>query len=87
MRVPILLTASWLALAGCVSMDAAECRGANWFDIGYRDGLAGLQWTTDAIYENQCSRHGVTLDADEYRKGWQDGKWEYEKRAIRDSTD
>jgi len=76
-----------LTLTGCVSMDAAECRGANWQEIGYRDGLAGMQWTTDAVYEGQCARHGITLDAVAYKTGWQDGKWEYEKRAIRDSTD
>ena len=87
MRIPFVLAVTCLTLAGCVSMDASECRSANWFDLGYRDGLAGLQWTTDAIYENQCGKFGVALDAGEYRKGWQDGKWEYEKRAIRDSTD
>lgn len=86
MRVPLIL-ATCLTLTGCASMDAAECRSANWFDIGFRDGLAGLQWTSDVVYENQCSKYGVTLDVAEYRNGWQDGKWEYEKRAVRDSTD
>ena len=69
-----------MTLTGCMSMDAAECRGANWFDIGYRDGSRGLQWTTDVIYENQCGKHGVQPDAAAYRKGWQEGLWEHNKR-------
>jgi hypothetical protein len=84
---PLVATFIILASAGCATMDAAECRSANWQDVGYRDGLAGLQWTTDVVYDGQCAKHGVTLDALAYRTGWQDGKWEYEKRAIRDSTD
>jgi hypothetical protein len=84
MRVPFLLAAAAMTLTACTSMDAAECRGASWFDIGYRDGLLGLQQTADVIYENQCGKHGVALDVAEYRKGWQNGNWVYEHRADSD---
>ena len=75
-----------LTLGGCVTMDAAECSSASWFDLGYRDGLAGLQ-RMDAAYEYQCGKHGAKTDVAAYAVGWQDGHWIYAQRAIRDSTD
>jgi hypothetical protein len=67
-------------------MDAGECRATNWFDTGFRDGLAGMQ-RMDNAYEYQCSKHGAMPDTAAYATGWQDGHWEYERRAVRDSTD
>jgi hypothetical protein len=62
-------------------MDAEQCRGANWYDLGFRDGIYGLQ-RTDFLYASQCSGHGVTVDQAAYVKGWQEGNWEYERRKI-----
>jgi hypothetical protein len=78
----------WLALlvaavgcAGCVTMDAAECRSAKWSDVGYRDGLAGLR-PMDAFYDYECGKQGVLPDLKAYMTGWQDGKWEYDHRVL-----
>ena len=81
-----LIAFTCLTLAGCVTMDASECRGANWYDLGYRDGLFGLQ-RMDIVYEEQCGKHGVKPDAAAYGKGWQEGLWEYDKRKIHGGTD
>ncbi len=43
MRLLLAVAVVSLTSAGCVSMDVAECRAANWYDLGFRDGLAGLQ--------------------------------------------
>ncbi|HXU42393.1 MAG TPA: DUF2799 domain-containing protein [Burkholderiales bacterium] len=75
-----------LATAACASMDATECRGANWYEIGFRDGLFGMQ-RMDFVYTEQCGKHGVKLDAAAYAKGWQEGVWEYDKRKIHGGTD
>jgi hypothetical protein len=86
MRVPFILAFACLALAGCAGMSAEECRTSNWFDVGFRDGLAGMQ-RRDITYEYQCGQQGVAPDSRAYLTGWQDGKWEFEKRSVRDSTD
>jgi len=46
-------------------MGDAECRGANWYDVGYRDARFKLQ-SQQGIYAQQCQRHGVTVDAARY---------------------
>jgi hypothetical protein len=73
-------------MTGCASMDATECRGANWYDIGFRDGLYGMQ-RMDFVYTEQCGKHGVQPDTATYTKGWQEGVWEYDKRKIHGGTD
>jgi hypothetical protein len=82
----LLSTFIILASAGCVTMDVAQCSGTNWFDRGFSDGLYGLQ-RMDVAYDERCAKHGVRIDTAAYASGWQDGKWEFERRAIRDSTD
>ena len=66
-------------------MSAEDCRGADWQQLGFRDGLYGIQ-RMDAVYGGQCEKHGARVDSAAYGKGWQDGKWEYEKRAMRDNS-
>ena len=82
MRRHLVLAVTCLTLTGCVSMDASECRGANWYDVGFRDGLAGLQ-RMDIVYDDQCSKHGAKVDTATYAKGWQEGKWEDDSRRRR----
>jgi hypothetical protein len=82
----VLLAFTCMTLGACVSMDAAECRGANWYDLGFRDGLAGLQ-RMDIPYDHECGKQGVKLDVDAYAKGWQEGKWEYDSRISRSRGD
>ena len=75
-----------LTLTGCVSMGAAECGSANWYDLGFRDGLYGLQ-RMDIVYDEQCGKHGSKPDAAAYAKGWQEGKWEYDSRKRMGGSD
>lgn len=82
MRRLLGLAVTCLTLTSCVSMDAADCRGANWYDLGYRDGLSGLQ-RMDIAYDDQCGRHGAKADTAAYAKGWQEGKWEDDSRRRR----
>jgi hypothetical protein len=81
MKVILSVAFASLTLAGCAGMDAAECRSAVWHEIGFRDGLAGLQ-KMDFVYDHQCGRHGAKLDQVAYVKGWQEGLWEFETRKI-----
>jgi hypothetical protein len=85
MRAPLLLAAA-LTLSGCIDMSAAECGGANWFDIGFRDGLAGMQ-RMDIAYDEHCGKYGARTDTATYAAGWQNGYWEYARRANWESAD
>jgi len=67
-------------------MDANACRGANWYDLGFRDGLYGMQ-RMDFVYAEQCGKHGANLDVGAYAKGWQEGVWELDSRRKHGGAD
>lgn len=81
MRLLLAVTVVSLTSAGCVTMDAAECRTANWYDLGFRDGLAGMQ-RMDVAYDAQCGKQGAKPDLVAYAKGWQEGVWEFDQRKA-----
>jgi hypothetical protein len=70
-----------LLLCGCAGLEAEDCRRADWYDLGFRDGLYRLQ-RQDNAYQAQCARHGVTVDGARYRQGWQEGIWEADQRGT-----
>lgn len=81
MRLLPALAFITLTLTGCAGMDASQCRDANWYDIGFRDGLSGMQ-RMDVAYDRQCGGHGARLDVLAYAKGWQEGLWEFDSRKA-----
>ena len=81
MRIRLPLAFVFLTLAGCAGMDAAECRGANWYDVAFRDAIFGLQPQND-LYEIQCRPHGVQPDRARYREGWIHGYYEQQQRQT-----
>ena len=70
-----------LLLAGCVSMDAQVCRQSDWYDVGFRDAMYGLQ-RQDLAYASQCAPYAVTVDAARYAQGWREGTYEFNDRAT-----
>lgn len=68
-----------LLLAGCAGLDAEACRGADWYGLGFRDAIYGLQRQED-VYASQCEPHGVKVDAARYTQGWREGTWEADRR-------
>ena len=81
MRLALVFAVASLTSAGCVSMDAESCRTANWYDLGFRDGLAGMQ-RMDVAYSEQCNKQGAKPDVLAYAKGWQEGVWEFDARKA-----
>jgi len=77
---PLALAASLLA-AGCAGMGEAECRGANWYDVGYRDARYKMQSQAD-VYAHQCERHGVKVDAARYEQGLRQGRYDFPDRMT-----
>jgi hypothetical protein len=73
-----------LLLAGCAGgagVDAESCRRADWYDIGFRDAIFGLQ-RQEEVYTLQCERHGVKVDGARYVQGWVEGKYEADRRNV-----
>ena len=68
-------------LAGCASVDAEDCRRANWYDLGFRDAIFGLQ-RQDELYARQCDPHGARVDAARYVQGWVEGTYEADRRKV-----
>jgi hypothetical protein len=81
----VLLVAAGALSAGCTTISDAQCRSADWYKVGERDGLIhGLRPQVD-IYAHQCGRHGVQVAENEYMAGWTDGYREFTKRSQSDS--
>ena len=73
-----------VSLTACASLDASQCR--NPYDVGFRDALFGMQ-RQDDVYQPLCSRNGVQLDAARYIQGWQEGKYEFDRRKAHGGVD
>jgi hypothetical protein len=72
------------SLTGCATLDANECRNA--YDVGFRDAIFGLQ-RQEALYAPTCSRNGAQLDTARYVEGWQEGKYEFDRRKAHGGVD
>jgi hypothetical protein len=65
-------TAGLLVLAllgGCATLSESECRGSDWYDVGFRDGRQG--YPEDRINEHvkACAEYGLAPERDRYRDG------------------
>jgi hypothetical protein len=69
-----------LLLAGCAGLDQQSCRDADWYRVGFRDAMYGLQ-RQDFTYDSQCAAQGATVDDARYAQGWREGKYEFDRRT------
>ena len=68
-----LVCAAAIALSSCASISKDECLAGNWADLGYRDGLNGVERQRLTEYANTCSEHGVSVGRDDYLKSFESG--------------
>lgn len=74
--ISLVLAAACLA-SGCAQMSESDCRAADWYQIGHRDGdVYGIRPRIDQ-YAYQCRAHGVQAAEPSYMAGWVDGYREY----------
>ena len=64
-----LLSGLLLALSGCATLSEDECVSADWYAIGYEDGLAGKPAQQIANHRKACAKHGVSADLIRYNSG------------------
>jgi hypothetical protein len=69
-----------LLLAGCSALEVSEpdCRSADWYQRGARDGYGGHPMQ-DLRLARQCERYGIAVARAEYAKGWAVGHDEHER--------
>ena len=80
-RRPVVIAAMALA-AGCAGMSEAECRSANWYQLGERDALIyGLRPQIDQ-HAYACSKFGVQAAEKGYIQGWEVGEGERVRRMA-----
>ena len=68
-------------LAGCAGMTEAQCRSANWYEVGYRDARYKMQSQTE-VYAQQCERYGVKVDGERYAQGLREGRYDFPDRMM-----
>lgn len=66
-----------LALSGCASMTPEECRTANWYEQGLRDGTRGQPRSYVEEHREACTKVGVVPDAALWEKGRAKGIRQY----------
>jgi len=64
----VILCCSILA-AGCATMSADDCSGADWQTIGLADGTAGQTLAKADRRANDCAKHGVVMNRSAYDAG------------------
>lgn len=66
-----------LLLSACATLDESECRGADWFEIGSRDGAAGYAHSRLEEHRKACSEFGLNSDDAAWRQGYAAGLEDY----------
>jgi len=66
-----------LLLASCASLSPEQCRNADWRQIGYADGVAGLPGSRIQDHASACAKVGASPDMEAYLSGRMEGLVSY----------
>ena len=72
-RYLVLIIISSLGLQGCATLSQDECKSADWYTIGYEDGLRGHTPVRISDHRKACAGHGVSPDLARYTLGREAG--------------
>jgi hypothetical protein len=62
-----------VGLQGCANLSQDDCRSADWYTIGYQDGLQGRVSRPVADHQQACAERDVTVLVARYTQGRNDG--------------
>lgn len=65
------------ALSSCATMSVQECQVANWYGIGYKDGVNGEYPDHIMTYSKACLKGNITPNQSEWERGRKDGLKQY----------
>jgi hypothetical protein len=66
-----------LGVSGCATLDEAECRSVDWFQLGARDGANGYGRSRLSEHRDACAEHGLEVDAATWEQGYDAGLLDY----------
>lgn len=64
-------------LTGCATLNEDQCRTADWYDLGMRDGRNGYTQSRLAEHYEACAKHGIRPDERLYGDGRRAGLHDY----------
>lgn len=67
-----LLVGFTILLSGCAAMSVEQCKTANWFNVGEKDGAAGQESRLDKYYSS-CQKANIVPNQKLYEQGYQKG--------------
>lgn len=67
-----LLVGFTILLSGCAAMSVEQCKTANWFNVGEKDGAAGRESRLDKYYSS-CQKANIVPNQKLYEQGYQKG--------------
>ena len=72
MKFLVVLSTFTVLLSGCAAMSVEQCKTANWFNVGEKDGSAGTSPHLDKYY-SACQKANIVPNQNLYEKGYQKG--------------
>lgn len=73
MRHAVFALALCSLLSACETMSEDQCRRADWYDRGRRDGASGNDESWIDAHRKACAKANVAPDVARWRQGWFDG--------------
>lgn len=64
-------------MVGCATLNEDECVTADWYEIGYSDGVKGQPDNYLEKHRKACAKHGVRANLDDWLAGRQAGLQRY----------
>lgn len=65
------------AMSGCASMSQDECRAADWYTIGFEDGVRGNGADMIGKHREACAKHDIAPNFEQYQSGRDAGLLEF----------
>lgn len=72
MKFIVVLSTFTVLLSGCAAMSIEQCKTANWFNVGEKDGSSGSSPHLDQYY-SACQKANIIPNQNLYEKGYQKG--------------
>jgi len=70
--LPLLIVIT-ISLQGCATQSLDECQTADWYTLGYQDGLQGRVSRAVADHHEACAKRDVAMQIARYTQGRDDG--------------
>ena len=64
-------------MVGCATLNEDECYAADWYEIGYSDGVKGQPDSYLEKHRKACAKHGVRANLDDWLAGREAGLRRY----------